>query len=183
MIDAGTGAVAATVALGGRLRQLAANGFGRLFVTAEDRNALHLIDTHTLRPIGDFSTAFSLASGEQPAVLALDRVGRRIFVACRNQRLLVLDADIGFPMPGISLAIGADPGDAAYDRSSRRTFLVTGDGTLTVIQQQTNVEGSFMAYAVVQKVPTQSGARTLAIDEKTHRVFVSAPGEVLVVGE
>jgi YVTN family beta-propeller protein len=183
VIDAEGGSVTANIALGGTLRQLAANGFGHLFVTAPDRNLVHVIDTRALRPTGDFATAFALASGDQPTGLTLDRVGRRVFVACRNQRLLVLDADIGFPMPGMELAIAADPGDLAYDSLSRRTFLATGDGTVTVIQQQSNREGSFMAYAVVQKVPTTNGARTLAVDEKTHRVFVAGPKEVLVVGE
>jgi DNA-binding beta-propeller fold protein YncE len=112
---------------------------------------------------------------EGPTGLAIDVQHKRLFSACANQKLVVLDATDGHRVA--VLPIGDDPDAAGYDAGTGMVFSSNSDGTLTVIHQDDADH-----YTVVGNVATAHGARTLAVDPGTHRVFLAAPN-VVVAGQ
>jgi DNA-binding beta-propeller fold protein YncE len=162
-IDAAAGTVAGTVALDGKPEFAAADGKGRVFVNIEDKNQVTVIDSRALR----VETNWPLASCEEPSGLAMDREHRRLFAVCHNRTMAVLDADSGRAVASLPIGEGVDA--AAFDPSTSLVFASNGDGTLTVVR-----EDGPDSYSVVQTVATQRSARTMALDEKTHQVFLAA---------
>jgi len=161
-LEAATGAVVGTVALGGKPEFAVADGRGRMFVNLEDQNALVGFDTRTL----EVRSRWPLAPGTEPTGLAIDRDRRRLFAGCNNQRLIALDADSGRVVA--DLPIGAVVDGVAFDHATRLIFSSNGDGTLTIVR-----EDSADRFTTLGSVPTQRGARTLALDERTHRVYLA----------
>jgi DNA-binding beta-propeller fold protein YncE len=160
-IDAASGAVAGTLALGGRPEYAVADGQGRVYVNIEDKSQIVAFDPRTLA----IAARWPLAPGEEPTGLSMDRPHRRLFAGCRNNLLVVLDADGGRVVA--SLPIGAGVDATAYDPETGLAFSSNGVGTLTVVQA--DAAGT---YRVVENVPTKTGARTMALDEKAHRIFL-----------
>jgi len=161
VIDAATGEFKATVALSEGLEGLVFDGRGRMFVNDEDKSVVFVVDTHALKLIA----TWPLAPGEGPTGLAIDRGHHRLFSACGNGKFIVLDSDSGAILT--TLPISKDPDGAAFDPSTGRAFAPCKGGTLTVVQEES--PGKF---SVLQTVITQFGARTIALDEKTGRVFI-----------
>ncbi len=162
-IDAEAGTVAGTVALDGKPESGAADGRGRVFVNIEDKNELTVIDSRALR----VETTWPLPSCEEPTGLAMDRERRRLFSVCHNRTMAVLDADSGRAVASLPIGGGVDA--AAFDPATSLVFASNGDGTLTIVKE----EGPD-SYRVVENAATQRSARTMALDEKTHRVFLAA---------
>lgn len=157
-----TGAIVGTVTLpGAKLEQLAFNGHGRAFVNDEEQSVVHVFDTHTLKPVA----SWSVAPGEGPTGIAHDPIHHRLFVACGNGKLVVLNADSGVVVG--TVAIGADPDGAAFDAGRGRIFASSREGTLTVIRMDDPDH-----YSVLQNVQTGPGARTIALDSKTGRIYL-----------
>jgi len=164
VIDPANGAIVGTVDLGGgKLEEIAFDGQGRGFVNDEQKSVVHVFDTRTLKAVG----AWSLAPAEEPTGLAIDREHRRLFAACGNGLLAIVDAETG-KMVGTA-PIGPDPDGAAFDPKSGRVFASNRDGTLTVIGEQS--PGHYVAQQTVRTAP---GARTIALDDKTGRLFLPA---------
>ncbi len=161
VIDPAAGEVKANIELGGGLEQLAFDGSGRLFVNVEDKSVIHVVDTHSLEK----KATWSLAPGEGPTGLAIDRAHHRLFSACANEKFVVLDSDSGKVIA--TLASGADPDGAGFEPATGRAFSSSRGGTLTVVQEESPDK-----FSVLQSVTTQYGARTLALDEKTGRIFL-----------
>jgi DNA-binding beta-propeller fold protein YncE len=161
-IDATTGKVLATFDLGGRPEFAVADGKGRVFVNLEDSSAVVSFDASTFQ----LGARWSLAPGEEPTGLAIDREHRRLFSVCSNQKMIVLDADDGRVLADLPIGKGTDA--AAYDSGTQLAFSSNGEGTLTVVR-----EDSPKAYRVVGTVPTQVRARTMALDPKSHRVYLA----------
>jgi DNA-binding beta-propeller fold protein YncE len=160
-IDAATGVIAGTVELGGRPEFAVADGRGRMFANLEDKSAIVAFDTRTLRVAG----TYPLAPCEEPSGLAMDRAHRRLFAVCGNKSMAVVDADNGRLVA--TVPIGDGPDAAAYDPATGDAFSSNGEGTLTVVH-----EASPSSFAVVQTLPTQRGARTMALDPRTHRIYL-----------
>jgi len=159
-----TGAIVGTVPLGGgKLEQIAFDGHGRGFVNDESQNVVHVFDTQSLKPLG----AWPLSPGEEPTGLAFDAAHHRLFAACGNHQLVVLNSDTGAVVA--TAPIGADPDGAAFDASRGLIFTSNRDGTLTVVHQD-----DADRYSVRQNVVTESGARTIALDAGTGRVYLPA---------
>ena len=162
IIDPAAGAVVATVELaGGKLEQIGFDGRGRAYVNNEAMSAVHVFDTHTLKVLG----AWPLAPGEGGTGLAVDRAHHRIFSACGNGKLVVLDSDTGAVVA--TPAIGEDPDGVVFDPSRGLAFTSNVGGTLSVVHQD-----SPGAYSTVQTVPTAFGARTLGYDPGSCRIFL-----------
>lgn len=160
-IDGATGKVVGTVTLPGRPEFAAAAGQGHVYDNIEDKSELVAIDAKTLT----VDHAWPLAPGEGPSGIAVDAKHRRVFSVCDNQKMVVTDADTGKIVA--TPAIGNGPDAAAFDPGRALVFSPNGrDGTLTVLQETTPDQ-----YQTVQTVTTQPGARTMALDEKTHHVF------------
>jgi YVTN family beta-propeller protein len=161
-IDAATGTVIGSVALGGRPEFPVADGRGRVFVNLEDSCAVVRFDAATLTT----DMRWSIAPGEEPSGLAIDTTHARLFSVCSNGTMVVSDAARGAVVT--TVPIGKGPDGASFDAASGLVFSSNGEGTLTVIHEDTADR-----YSVVANVPTQRGARTMALDEKTHRIYLA----------
>jgi DNA-binding beta-propeller fold protein YncE len=104
---------------------------------------------------------------EEPSGLAIDLNARRLFSVCSNNKMAVVNADSGQVVS--TVAIGNGPDAAAYDPVNRLVFSSNGEGTLTIVRQ----DGADK-YTVLANLPTERSARTMALDTKTHKVYLSA---------
>jgi YVTN family beta-propeller protein len=162
VVDPARGEVAATVPITGKLEGLAFDGRGRLFVNTEDRSLIQVIDTHTLKPVA----SWPIAPVEGGTGLAIDAAHHRLFSAGGNKLLAVVDSDTGAVVA--TPAIGEDPDGDAFDARSGLIFTSNMVGTVTVLHEDTP-----NSYSPLQTVPTAFGARTISLDSKTGRVFLS----------
>ena len=110
-----------------------------------------------------------LAGCEEPSGLALDVAHRRLFAVCGNRHMAVVDADQGRRVA--TVPIGEGPDGAAFDPERQLAFSSNGDGSLTVVH-----ETSPETFEVVQTIATQRSARTMALDPKTHNIFLARRG-------
>ena len=160
-IDAANGTVLGTIKLEGKPEFAASDGRGEIFVNIEDKSQIDAIDPSKL----DVRARWPLAPCEEPSGLAIDRKNRRLFAGCDNKMMAVVDADSGkvIATPAIGEGVDAD----AFDPGTALALASCGDGHLTVVQ-----EDSPSQFSVRENVSTQEGARTMALDEKTHKVFL-----------
>ncbi len=164
-VDPSAMSVAGTVALEGVPEAAVADGRGHIFVNLMDKNEVVEFDARSLKVLN----RWSLAPGTRPTGLALDREHRRLFSVCSaNQTMVVLDADKGTILAKLPIGRGSD--GCVFDADRGLAFSSNGgDGTLTVVKEQE--PGRFDVVATIQ---TQRGARTMTIDPKTHRIYLSA---------
>ncbi|MFZ0864545.1 MAG: YncE family protein [Candidatus Sulfotelmatobacter sp.] len=174
-VDAATGKVAGTVDLGGGPEFAAADGNGFVYDNLEDESLLLKINSRELKVEQRWPTA-PCAS---PSSMAMDRVNRRLFLGCRSKVMAVVNADNGQVIT--TLPIGDHVDATAFDPETRLIFNSNGEGTITVIHQDNPDK-----YSMVETVKTVPRAKTMALDPKTHRLFLSTAEngqfEVLVVG-
>jgi DNA-binding beta-propeller fold protein YncE len=175
-IDAADGKIAGTVDLGGGPEYAVADGKGYVYDNLEDESLVLKIDSHKLKVEQRWPTA-PCAS---PSSLAMDRENRRLFIGCRSKVMAVMNADTGQVIT--TLPIGDHVDATAFDPDSRLIFNSNGEGTITVIHQDSPDK-----YSVVETVKTLPRAKTMALDPKTHQLFLSTVEEgqfeVLVVGK
>jgi DNA-binding beta-propeller fold protein YncE len=159
VIEASTGAVVGTVHLGGSPEFAAADGEGHVYNNLEDKNQVLEIDSKTLKVLN----RWSIAPGESPSAMAIDRRHHRLFIGCHNKLMVVMDADTGKVVATAAIGEGVDA--ARFDPSTQFVFSSNGEGSLTVVH-----EDSPDRYTVVENVKTERGARTMELDPKTHRI-------------
>jgi len=174
-IQAADGKVAGTVDLGGGPEFAAADGSGYVYDNLEDESLVLKINSRSLRVEQRWPTA-PCAS---PSSMAMDRPNRRLFIGCRSKVMAVMNADTGQVIT--TLPIGDHVDATAFDPDSRLIFNSNGEGTITVIHQDSPDK-----YSVVDSVKTLPRAKTMALDPKTHQLFLSTAEagqfEVLMVG-
>jgi len=161
-IDAATGKVAGTIALDGKPEFAVADGDGRVYVNIEDKSEMQAIDSQKLA----VTATWKLAPCQEPSGLAIDAGHRRLFAGCDNKMMAVVDADSGkvLATPAIGEGVDAD----AFDPGTGFAFASNGQSaTLTVVHEDAPDK-----FSVVEDVPTQRGARTMALDPNTHEVFL-----------
>jgi DNA-binding beta-propeller fold protein YncE len=163
VIEAKDGKVAGTVELGGKPEFAAADGKGSVFVNLEDKSMVVKIDSQKLTVL----ERWPVAPGEQAVSMAMDTKNRRLFIGCSNKLVVVINADTGKVVD--KQPIGARVDASAYDPETGLVFCSNGDGTVTVIHQ----DGPD-TYSVVETVKTQFGSKTMALDPKTHKLFIPA---------
>jgi len=162
--DAHSGKVLATVALPGKPEFAVSDAAGHVWVNIEDRNELVELDPKA----ATVRATWSLAPCESPSGLALDAGHRRLFSVCDNQIMTVLDADSGHRVA--SVPIGKGPDAAAFDAARGLIYSSNGEsGTLTVVHEDDPDH-----YRVIATAPTQTTARTAALDPHTGHLFLSA---------
>jgi outer membrane protein assembly factor BamB len=159
-IDAKTGKVAATIPLPGKPEFSVADGKGHVFVNIEDTNEVVDIDAAK----GTVAKKYALTGCDGPSGLAIDAKNRKLFSVCSNSVMAVSDPDTGKVLA--TPAIGAGSDGAAFDSGTGYAFSSNGDGTLTVVQ----LAGG--KWDVLENIATERGARTIAVDEKTHKVYM-----------
>ncbi len=137
---------------------------GHVWVNLEDKSEILRFDARTLKTINKFS----LAPGEEPTGLAFDPKKRRLFSTCNNKLLVIADADSGKVVQ--TLPIGPGPDGCVRDVATGLIFASSGgDGTVAVVRETSSGE-----YEVAKTIPTQVSAKTIALDPKTHRLYLSA---------
>ncbi|HWY20330.1 MAG TPA: YncE family protein [Candidatus Acidoferrum sp.] len=175
-IDAATGKVAGTVNLEGGPEFAAADGKGVVFDNLEDESLVLKINSRDLKVEQRWPTAPCKA----PSSMAIDRTSRRLFVGCRSKVMAVMNADTGQVIT--TLPIGDHVDATAFDEETKLIFNSNGEGTITVIHQDSPDK-----YSVVETVKTVPKAKTMALDPKTHQLFLSTAEngqfEVLAVGK
>ena len=159
--DPESGKVLGTIPLEGKPEFAVSDGKGQVFVNIEDKSEVVRIDPKELK----VTARWPLAPGEEPSGLALDAKNRRLFAVCGNEKMVVLDADSGKVVTTLPIGKGTDA--AAFDPETGYAFSSNGDATLTVVHEDDPAH-----FTVAQTVETQRGARTMALDPKTHKVFL-----------
>lgn len=164
VIDPLRGAVIDTIPLPGKPEFAAADNAGRIYVNIEDTSELAEIDTIANKVLH----VWPLKPCESPSGLALDNVHHRVFSVCQNRTMVVTDALDGHQVAQVP--IGEGPDAVVFDSATAMIYSSNGhSGTITAVHEQTSDE-----YRVTATIPTQVSARTMALDPKTHRLYLSA---------
>jgi len=162
VIDAKTDEVLGTIVLDAKPEFAVVDGKGRVYVNLEDKSSIAQIDAQHLT----VTAVWPIKGCEEPSGLAIDLPGQRLFAGCGNKVMAVVDARSGRTIGTAPIGAGVD--GAKYDSGKRLAFASCGsDAVLTVVG--TSASG---APEVVQALTTQRGARTMALDEHTHRLFL-----------
>jgi YVTN family beta-propeller protein len=164
VIDAKSGKLLGHVALPGRPEFAVSDGHGHVFDNIESRNELVEIDPVAMK----VTATWPLKNCDSPSGLAIDVAHHRLFSVCQNKLMAVTDSGNGKPVA--SVPIGEGPDAARYDAQRKLAFSSNGhSGTLTVVREATPDR-----YEVLANVPTQKSARTMALDDATGRIYLSA---------
>ncbi|HEV7389511.1 MAG TPA: YncE family protein [Gemmatimonadaceae bacterium] len=158
-IDAVNGTVIGAIALGGTPESSVSEG-GKIYTNIEDKNEIAVFDPKTLTVLAHWP----LAPCEEPTGLAIDRAHQRLFAGCGNKTMAIVDMRTGKVVASPAVGDGVDA--AAFDPATRLAFTSNGEGSITVVRQDSPDK-----YTVVETVPTKRGARTMAINPKTHRLY------------
>ena len=160
-VDATTDAVIGTIALDAKPEFAVSDGKGRIYVNLEDKSSLAVIDPQQL----SVTSVWPISGCEEPSGLAIDAADQRLFAVCENKVMAVVDAASGRVLGTAPIGAGVDA--AAYDSAAQLAFASCGEGVLTAVHL-----GASGAPQVAQSLPTQRGARTMALDERSHRIFL-----------
>jgi DNA-binding beta-propeller fold protein YncE len=160
-IDAVTGSVVGTTPVGGKLEFAVADGAGHLYVNVETKSEVVQFDSKNLV----VTAHWPLAPCVSPTGLAIDVKNHRLFAGCANKMMAVMDSDTGKVIATPPIGAGVDSNQ--FDPATGFAFASNGSGTLTVVH-----EDSPDKFSVVEDVPTQTGARTMALDLKTHEIYL-----------
>jgi DNA-binding beta-propeller fold protein YncE len=158
-IDATNGTVVGTVDLGGKPETAVSEG-GKIYANIEDKSEIAVFDPKTLAVLA----RWPLAPCEEPSGLAIDRVHQRLFAGCGNKTMAIVDMRTGKVIASPAVGDGVDA--AGFDPGTQLAFTSNGEGSITVVHEDTPDK-----YTVVETVPTQRGARTMAVNPKTHRLY------------
>lgn len=159
-IDAASGKVAGTIDLGGRPEYAVPDDKGHVYNNLEDKSELLEIDAHSLKILH----RWPLAPCQSPSGLAMDTAHRRLFVGCHNRMMAVVDADNGKVLTTLPIGNGVDAN--RFDPGTGLAFSSNGEGTITVVREVTPQK-----FEVLGNVQTERGARTMALDTKTHDLY------------
>jgi DNA-binding beta-propeller fold protein YncE len=163
VFEATSGEVASTIALGGKPEFAAADGKGKVYVNVEDTNEVVEIDSQKLL----LTKRYSLKPCKEPTGMGLDAEHHRVYSGCHNKVMTILDTEANRVIATVPIGEGVDGN--GFDPKTGLAFSANGDGTLTVVR-----ESSPGKYKVLETVTTQRGSRTMAIDPKTHNIYLPA---------
>jgi YVTN family beta-propeller protein len=160
VIDAATQKVVATIPLPGKPEFAAVDGQGTVFDNIEDKNELVRLDAKTNK----LTAEWPLTGCDGPSGLAFDVAGGRLFSVCGGKKMAVTDAKTGKVLANPT--IGDGPDAAGWDAKDKLAFASCGEGVLSVI------DASVPGYATIETLVTQRGARTMAYDSATDRIYL-----------
>ena len=158
-VDPVAGKTDPRIELGGKPEFLVADGHGRAYINLIDKNQVAVVDIKTATVVGHWSTS----PGGSPVGMSIDRENRRLFIGCRNpKKMIVMSADDGKVLADLPIGEGVDA--TQFDGTA---FASCADGTLTAVR-----ETSPGKFEVVQTIKTNTGARTMGLDAKTHALYL-----------
>jgi YVTN family beta-propeller protein len=162
VIDAKSNKVLGTIAMDGKPEFSVSDGQGHIYDNIENQSEIAEIDPATMKIV----KKWSIAPGEGPSGLAIDKLHHLLFSVCHNKKMVISDAKEGKVID--TLPIGGHVDGASYDPDLKRAYSSNGDGTLTVIQ-----EINPHTFNVIGNFNTQEGARTNTLDTKNHHIYLS----------
>ncbi len=161
VLDGKTGKVVGTIALGGKPEFATSDAAGKVFVNIEDVSEVIAIDARSLKVLAHWP----LKPCESPSGMAIDRKHHRLLIGCENKMAAVMDNTNGKVVTTVPIGDGVDAN--GFDPGTGLGYSSNGEGTLTVIREETPDR-----FTVAETVTTRKGARTMALDEKTHTVYL-----------
>jgi YVTN family beta-propeller protein len=162
VIDAKGARVVATIPLEGSPEFAVADSpAGRVYCNLEDKNEVAVLDTAKHEVIA----RWPLAPGEEPTGIALDAAHHRLFSACHNKLMAMIDTGSGKVVATVPIGAGVD--GCEFDDVTQLVFASCGEGVTTIAREETPGKLS-----VVQVLKTERGARTMALDPKTHCIYL-----------
>ena|SRR5579875_3287335 len=162
VVDVKAQKAVATIPLGGRPEFAQADPpAGRVFDNLENKNEVAVIDTAAHRVIADWP----IAPGESASGMAIDVQHHRLFLGCHNQLMVMMDSANGRVLASVPIGDGVDA--CAFDPATQLAFASCGDGTTTIAKE----DGDKLT--AVQVLKTERGARTMALDPTTHRIYLA----------
>ncbi len=138
------------------------DGKGNIYVNIEDKSEISVINATSLK----VEKSWSIAPGEEPSGLALDKETQRLFSVCGNKLMVVSDALAGKVVTTLPIGDGCD--GVAFDPATKLVFSSNGEGTITVVKEENKD-----SFKVIDTVVTQKGSRTITIDKTTHHLYLS----------
>jgi YVTN family beta-propeller protein len=161
ILDAEKGTVVSTLPLGGKPEFSVNDSKGHVFVNIEDKSEIVVIDAKEMKIL----SRWPIKPGEEPSGLAIDVEHHRLFSVCGNKLMVVVDADNGNVIA--SLPIGDRVDGCAFDLDAGLAFSSNGEGTVTVVREESSVK-----FSVLETITTQIGARTITVDPATHTLYL-----------
>ena len=161
VIDPNSLAVIATISMGGRPEYAVADGKGTIYDNIEDKNEVVALDSRS----NTIKARWPIAPAEEATAMDMDVQHKRLFIGGRNQLLAVMDAENGKVLQTFPIGSGVDTN--IYEPETRFLFTATREGTLHVFHEDLPDK-----FSVVETVKTAFGARNMALDPKTHRLFI-----------
>ena len=162
VLNAETNAIVATISLPGNPEFSASDGKGKIYANLKSKSSIVVINATTFK----VENVWPLAPGEEPTGLAIDNENHRLFSVCANKLMVVIDADNGKVIT--TLPTGENTDGAAFDPFLKCAYSSNGAGTVTIVR-----EVNKNSYAILENFPTQKGAKTIAINRKTHHLYLS----------
>ncbi len=161
VLNAETNAIVTTITLSGNPEFSATDGKGRIYANLESKSSIVVINSTTFK----VENVWALAPGEEPTGLALDNESHRLFSVCANKLMVVVDTETGKVIT--TLPTGEKTDGTAFDPALKCAYSSNGAGTVTVVK-----EINKNTYAVLENIPTQKGAKTIAVNRKTHHIYL-----------
>jgi YVTN family beta-propeller protein len=162
VIDAKTNKIIGTVPLDGKPEFSVTDLKGKVYINIEDKSVINVINSATLK----VEQHWPIAPGDGPSGLALDNENHRLFSVCSNKLMIVIDAISGKVIT--TLPIGDRCDGVAFDPGKKRAYSSNGEGSITVVQEE-----NANSFKVLETVPTQPGAKTIAINKTTHHIYLT----------
>jgi YVTN family beta-propeller protein len=162
VIDPTTGSRIGAISLGGKPESGVSAGDGRVYANLEDKAEVVEIDARNQELT---KKRWSLAPCASPTGLAIDRANHVLFSGCRNKLMAISNAETGRLITTLPIGAGVDA--TAFDPSTKDAFASNGDGTVTVVHEEAPDR-----FRVIQTVETMPGARTMALDPRSHRLYL-----------
>src|SRR5213078_2745878 len=161
VIDAKNAKVVATIQLGGEPEfGVSDDEAGKVYVNLEDKSEVAVIDEAKHEVIA----RWPLAPGTEPTGIALDATHHRLFSTCHNKMMEMVDTTNGKVVGSVPIGSGVD--GCAFDDATQLAFASCGEGTTTIAKE----DGDKLT--LVQTLKTERSARTMAVDPKTHRIYL-----------
>jgi len=169
-LDAESGKVVKSGHIATGAGQIACGTLNHVYVADTSANVIHVLNHGTGKNDGDYP----IMTGSKPSGLALDTKGRRLFVACEDGVIEIIDTDSGFTFIELKGGVGAARETFAWTPQGKgqwkaASFVAQQDGTLTGIRMN-----AYINYTVGGQYKLTPGLGSVAYDAKTHHLFITA---------
>lgn len=161
VLDAVTNKIVKTIPLGGKPEFSVSNNKGLVYVNIEDKNEIKTIDATKL----EVTATWSIVPGDEPSGLAIDIKTNRLFSVCGNKLMVVVDALNGKIITTLPIGDGCD--GVTFNGKNKLVFSSNGDGTVTVVKENTPND-----FSILETIATQKGARTIALNKTTNQLYL-----------